>query len=244
MRILIVEDDADLCGMINDRLKREGYETDVCHDGEDAVYYVSQNAYDLVLLDRMLPGRSGTEILKYIRGANVEAQVIITTALDGIGDRIEGLDAGADDYLVKPYDLEELLARIRAVSRRPAKIETETLAFADISLNLTNSTLAGPSGVRELSSREAALMGLFVKTPNRVLKRANILAKVWGPDTDVEDGNLDNYIHFLRRRLKAVNSSAVIRTARGIGYALEQGVNGDDSTGSPSTETRRGYASL
>jgi DNA-binding response OmpR family regulator len=221
MRILIVEDDKDLCAIIKNRLKQEGYESDACHNGEDAIYYISQNAYDLILLDRMLPERSGTEILKHMRTLDIQSHVIITTALDGIGDRIEGLDTGADDYLVKPYDMSELLARIRAVSRRSSKIESENLCFGDITLNVTNGTLSGPSGVRELSIREAALMEMFIKSPNHVLKRATIIAKVWGPDTDVEDGNLDNYIHFLRRRLKAVNSSVVIRTARGVGYSLE-----------------------
>ena len=137
MRILIVEDDADLCAMIQNRLIKEGYETDVCHDGHDAGYYIEHNAYDLILLDRMLPGRSGTEILKYIRDSGIQAHVIITTALSGIGDRIEGLDAGADDYLVKPYDIDELLARVRAVSRRPVKIETESLAEKSVNVDVT-----------------------------------------------------------------------------------------------------------
>jgi len=220
MRVLIVEDDADLCGMIQSRLSREGYEADVCHNGGDAVYYIEQHAYDLILLDRMLPDGSGTGILKHMRDAGIQAHVIITTALNGIGDRVEGLDAGADDYLVKPYDTDELLARIRAVSRRSARIETKGLIFEDIELNPANSTLIGPSGVRELSGREAALMAIFIKNPDRLLKRSMLLAKVWGPDADIEDGNLDNYIHFLRRRLKAVNSTVIIKTARGIGYSL------------------------
>lgn len=220
MRILIVEDDADLCVMIQNRLSHEGYEADVCHDGADAVYYIGQNAYDLILLDRMLPGKSGTEILKYMRDAGIQAHVIITTALNGIGDRVEGLDCGADDYLVKPYDTDELLARIRAVSRRPSKIESNIHTFEDIELDLTNLTLRGPSGFRELSLREAALMEIFVKHPEQLLKRPMLLAKVWGPDAAIEDGNLDNYIHFLRRRLRAVNSSVIIKTARGAGYSL------------------------
>jgi len=220
MRILIVDDDADLCGMIQNRLIREGYEADACNNGDDAVYCICRNAYDLVLLDRLLPGKSGTEILKIMRTTNIQAPVIITTALDGIGDRIEGLDAGADDYLVKPYDMDELLARIRAVSRRPAKMDTVVLNYEDIELNITNSTLTGPAGARELTVKEMALLEVFVKNPDQVLKRQMLLAKVWGPDADVEDGNLDNYIHFLRRRLKAVNSKTAIKTARSLGYSL------------------------
>ena len=222
MRILIVEDDIDLCGLMAGKLRREGYKADLCHNGEDAEHFICQNAYDLILLDRMLPGRSGTEILKRLRTMGVQSHVIITTALDGVGDRIDGLDSGADDYLVKPFDLDELLARIRAVSRRPSRLESETIAFADMSLNLTNMTLAGPGGVRELSGREAALLETFIRNPCIVLKRSMIMAKVWGPDADIEDGNLDNYIHFLRRRLKAVGSVAGIRTARGVGYSLEE----------------------
>ena len=221
MRILIVEDDTDLAGIVRGRLKREGYEADICCCGNDAVFYACQNAYDLIILDRMLPEISGTDILKHMRKSSIQAHVIITTALDGVGDRVEGLDAGADDYLVKPYDMDELLARIRAVSRRPAKLEAEKLVFEDISLNLTNSTLNGPLGTRGLTSREAALMEILVKNPHHVLKRASLMAKVWGPGTDIEDGNLDNYIHFLRRRLKATGSSVIIKTARGVGYSLE-----------------------
>jgi len=220
MRILIVEDDSDLCALIKGRLEREGYETDAVGDGEDALYYIGQHAYDLILLDRMLPGRSGTDILKYMRGEGIQAHVIMTTAMSGIGDRVYGLDSGADDYLVKPYDIDELLARVRAVSRRPAKIEGSVLAFADIELDMLNSTLKGPGGVRDLSVREAALMEILVKNPEQVLKRGMLLSKVWGPDADIEDGNLDNYIHFLRRRLGAVKSSVSIKTARGVGYSL------------------------
>ena len=224
MRILIVEDDIDLAGIIADRLIKEGYAADVSNNGSDAVYFIDQKTYDLIILDRMLPGRAGTEILKHMRAAGIHTHVIITTALDGIGDRIEGLDAGADDYLVKPFDPDELLARIRAVSRRPMKIETEELCFGDIVLDLTNSTLTGPVGARELSKREASLMEILIKNPGTVLKRANIIIKVWGPEADIEDGNLDNYIHFLRRRLNAVGSSVTIRTTRAIGYSLNKSI--------------------
>ena len=223
MRILIVEDDHDLCELLKNRLEREGYDADAVGDGEDALYYIGQHAYDLILLDRMLPGRSGTDILKHMRSGGIQAHVIMTTAMSGIGDRVFGLDAGADDYLVKPYDMDELLARVRAVSRRPAKIEAESLAFSDIELDLTNSSLIGPSGVRDLSVREAALMETLMRNPGQVLKRGMLISKVWGPDADVFDGNLDNYIHFLRRRLGAVSSTVNIKTARGVGYSLVSG---------------------
>jgi len=221
MRILIVEDDKDLCNAILYHLERDGYSADVCHNGGDALYYIEQNAYQLILLDRMLPEQSGIEILSRMRASGIQTPVIITTALNGLGDRITGLDSGADDYLVKPYAMDELLARIRAVSRRPVQIESRNISFGDISLDLMNDTLTGPTASHVLSRREADLLEVMIQNPQRVLPRNTLFARVWGADAPVEDGNLDNYIHFLRRRLKTIGSTVTIRTARGIGYALK-----------------------
>lgn len=223
MRILIVEDDKDLASAICYHLEREGYTADLCHNGGDALHFIKQQAYQLILLDRMLPERSGIDILSQMRAAGIETPVIMTTALNGVGDRIAGLDAGADDYLIKPFAMEELLARIRAISRRPMQLEkNRRLSFSDISLDLINYTLIGPTGSHTLSKRESDLMETFIRNSARILPRTVLLAQVWGPDAPVEDGNLDNYVHFLRRRLKTVGSTAKIRTARSIGYALEE----------------------
>lgn len=223
MRILIVEDDKDLASAICYHLEREGYTADLCHNGGDALHFIKQQAYQLILLDRMLPERSGIDILSQMRATGIETPVIMTTALNGLGDRIAGLDAGADDYLIKPFAMEELLARIRAISRRPMQLEkNRRLSFSDISLDLINYTLSGPTGSHTLSKRESDLMETFIRNSARILPRAVLLAQVWGPDAPVEDGNLDNYVHFLRRRLKTVGSTAKIRTARSIGYALEE----------------------
>lgn len=222
MRILIVEDDLDLCDAIKYHLDRAGYAADTCDNGGDALHFISQQAYQLIILDRMLPEVNGLTILQQMRARGIQIPVIITTALNGIGDRIEGLDAGADDYLVKPFVMEELLARIRAISRRPSNLEpAHALQFADLSLDLMAFTLSGPSSSHTLSKREAELMEIFMENPLRLLPRNLLLARVWGPDAPVEDGNLDNYIHFLRRRLKTVGSKAQIKTARAIGYSLE-----------------------
>lgn len=221
MRILIVEDDMDLCGVIQNYLKREGYAVDMCHNGGDALYFIRQNAYDLILLDRMLPEKNGMELLRQARADGISAYIILATALNGIGDRITGLDAGADDYIAKPYDMEELLARVRAISRRPLQLENRSIQFEDITLDLTNGTLQGLAASRTLSNREAALLEIFLRNPHKVLPRAMLIARVWGPETPIEDGNLDNYIHFLRRRLQTVSNVARIRTARSVGYALE-----------------------
>lgn len=224
MRILLVEDDKELCDAIKLQLEQAGYETDCCGQGQEAFYYAAEYPYDVIILDRMLPQMDGLSVLSGLRRKGVTTPVIITTALDGINDRIDGLDAGADDYLVKPYAPGELLARIRAVARRPGKLEQNHIkSFSNISLDPDKRELAGPGGTVQLSRREAALMEYLIRNPGQVLPRGLILSYIWGPDSEVEDGNLDNYIYFLRRRLKSIGALARIRTVHGIGYRLEHG---------------------
>lgn len=221
MRILLVEDDEKLNEALTFQLKKEGFLVDSCLDGEEALYYIEQKIHDLILLDRMLPLISGTEILSKMRLSGNQTPVILITALGELNDRVLGLDLGADDYLVKPFAFEELMARIRCVSRRPRKLELgEKLRFGDIVYQMDENTLIGPCGFCRLSKREGTLLESFLRNPEQTLSRALLLTKVWGMDSDVEDGNLDNYIHFLRRRLKSVESSARIFTVRGIGYRI------------------------
>ena len=222
MRILMIEDDKDLCEAVRIHLNREGHTADFCHDGEDGLHFALQNAYDLILLDRMLPGRDGISVLSALRGQGFSTPVLMITARDGIGDRVDGLDAGADDYLVKPFAAAELLARIRALSRRPQQWESvHKLELGDIELDLELCILNCRTQTITLSKRESRLLELFLRNPGQVLTRELLLARVWGPDAPVEDGNLDNYIHFLRRRLKSVQSGLQITTVRGVGYRLE-----------------------
>jgi len=222
MRILLVEDDEKLKSALAFRLEKEGFSIDTCGDGEEALYYIEQNIHDLILLDRMLPGLDGTEILSKIRNAHNQTPVIFITALGTLEDKVGGLDLGADDYLVKPFAFQELMARIRCVSRRPRKLEADNrLSYGDIVYRPDENTLAGASGACSLSPREGELLEAFLRSPGRPLSRTLLLTKVWGIDTDVEEGNLDNYIHFLRRRLKTVGSSVCIRTIRGKGYTME-----------------------
>lgn len=222
MRILLVEDDEKLNHSLSFQLEKEGFLVDTCQDGEEALYYIKQNIHDLILLDRMLPCMSGTEILTRMRKARNQTPVILITALGTLDDKVTGLDLGADDYLVKPFAFEELMARIRCVTRRPRKIElNEQLSFGDIFYRLDENKLTGASGSCSMSKREGALLEAFLRSPEQTLSRTLLLTKVWGMDTDVEDGNLDNYIHFLRRRLKTVGSSIRIQTIRGIGYRME-----------------------
>lgn len=222
MRILLVEDDEKLKNSLAFQLQQEGFIVDTCSDGEEALYYIEQNIHDLILLDRMLPYLSGTDVLSKMRGGNNQTPVILITALGTLDDKVQGLDLGADDYLVKPFAFEELTARIRCITRRPRKMElTGQLAFGDIVYRPEDNMLTGVSGACSMSRREGDLLEVFLRNPGAPLSRTLLLTKVWGPESDVEDGNLDNYIHFLRRRLKTVGSRVSIRTIRGIGYQIE-----------------------
>lgn len=223
MRILIVEDDVALCQAMSFHLEKAGYTVDLCHDGADGLHFIKQEAYDIIILDRMIPSINGLDVLRNIRALNISTPVIMVTALNSIGDRVTGLDAGADDYLVKPFATQELLARVRALGRRPVEWDNSILLdLGNTSLNMSEYVLSSPSGTCNLSKREAELFEAFFKQPGQALPRALLLSRVWGPDAPVEDGNLDNYIHFLRRRLKAVNSNLQIKTIRSVGYCLEE----------------------
>lgn len=222
MRILIVEDDKDLCLGIQFHLEHAGYTTDICFNGEDALHFILQSAYDLIILDRMLPSIDGLSILQKIRRQAITTPVLMVTALSTLQDKVDGLDSGADDYLTKPFETEELLARVRALARRPVQWKNvNIITYEDTSFNTGTLVLKGPSSTCSLSKREATLAEVFLQNPNMVLPRSVILSKVWGPDAPVEDGNIDNYIHFLRRRFKNVGSTLQIKTLRGIGYRLE-----------------------
>lgn len=221
MRILLAEDDKNLNNTLTRRLQAKGFTVDSCFDGEDALYYANLNIYDVLLLDRMLPSMEGTEILIKLRDNHVNVPIIMITALGALEDKVSGLCAGADDYLVKPFEFEELLARIQSVTRRSLLLHTtDSLQLMDVSYLPENDTLTGPDGNCSLSKREGALLEVFLRNPNQTLSRSMLLLKVWGPESDVEDGNLDNYIHFIRRRLKTVGSRLQLKTIRGIGYSL------------------------
>ena len=227
MRLLIIEDNKDLCDGMCFQLQHEGYTIDTCYTGEYALYYALQHSYDVIILDRMLPDIDGLSILKIIRQKNINVPVIMVTAMERLLDRIDGLDSGADDYLVKPFAMEELLARVRALARRPQKIEqTELLTYSDLELDVKKQLVRTAQKSSSLTKREADLLEFFMRNPNQVLPRETILSRVWGPDNFVEEGNLDNYIHFLRRRLKSIDCTAQIKTIHSVGYCLESCAGG------------------
>ncbi|WP_373215672.1 response regulator transcription factor [Ruminococcus sp. 5_1_39BFAA] len=222
MRILVIEDDIELAEAMKFRLEKEDFVVDVCHDGEEGLYYMQENMHDLVILDRMLPSLDGVSVLKAARKSHISTPVIFLTALGELNDKVTGLECGADDYMVKPFAFEELLARIHCIMRRPGKWDdSDLLKLGDISFDPETNRLFKDSKECTLSKREGALLEVFLRNPGQTLTRTVLLSRVWGLDSDVEEGNLDNYIHFLRRRLKAVNSTLSLKTIRGIGYQME-----------------------
>lgn len=223
MNILMIEDDKELCTAVSFRLEQEGFSVTVCHDGEEGLYYMQESPFDLVILDRMLPHMNGIEVLKEARSRQIKTPVLMLTALGELDDRLAGLNGGADDYMVKPFAFEELLARIQCLLRRPAVYQDSVkfISLADVSFVPKTRTLSSHEKTCTLSSREGELMEVFLRNPGQTLPRQLLLSRVWGLEADVEEGNLDNYIHFLRRRLKAVESTLQIRTVRGVGYQLE-----------------------
>lgn len=223
MRILLIEDDESLCQTIPFQLRQEGFSVDVSQDGEEGLLFIREQVHDLILLDRMLPGLDGMEVLRTMRREGIATPVIFLTALGQVGDRTLGLNNGADDYMVKPFAFEELLARIRCVLRRPVSLQNaETLAFGDVTYEPRTLVLRRGGASTTLSKRLGDLLELFLRNPGQTLPRQTILLRVWGMDCDVEDGNLDNYTYFLRRSLRKVGSRLHLTTVRGVGYRLEE----------------------
>lgn len=223
MRILIVEDDEQLLEALRLQLEHNGFQTDCITNGTDALYYAVQNIYDVIILDRMLPGIDGLTILKLLRDKQIHTPVILATAIDSVSERIAGLDCGADDYIVKPYDVGELLARIRVLQRRPVSLEnTDLLTYDDLTFYPESKKLCTRDKEIRLSRRESVLMEYFLKHSEKTLSRQLVYTRVWGPDGEVEDGNLDTYIYYLRKHLRTLNSRVQIATVHGIGYRLEK----------------------
>lgn len=221
MRILLIEDDVNLCETLRFQLEKEGHQVDICHDGRDGLDLFLQDGHELVLLDRMLPTMNGLLVLKKARNAGLTTPVIVITALGELYDRIEGLDSGADDYIVKPFAFEELMARIRSLGRRTGNWADDNLiSFCDISYDCNLRILSGPDNSIQLSGREGRLMEVFLRSPGVVLRRMVLLSRVWGIDAEVEESNLDTYVHYLRKRLAYVKSVLNLKTVRGTGYIL------------------------
>lgn len=221
MRILIVEDETALAEALTEILKVNGYLADAVGNGPEGLEYIRTGIYDLVLLDIMLPGMDGLSVLRTIRQEKFYVPVILLTAKSELSDIITGLDAGSDDYLPKPFSTAELLARIRALSRRGQQYLDDSLQYEDLSLNQSTMELCSQTGTIKLGQKEYQLMELFLRNPRQVLPKDLLLSKVWGLDADTDYNNVEVYISFLRQKLHALDTRVSIRTNRGIGYSLE-----------------------
>ncbi len=222
MRILLVEDEKNLSNAIEFILKKNKYIVDCVYDGENGLDYALSNIYDLIILDIMLPKLDGVEILKNIRKEKISTPVLFLTAKSTLEDKVVGLDAGADDYLSKPFEIEELLARIRAMLRRKGDIiKDDTITFKDIKLNINNYTLYCNDKSIQLPLKEFNIMQIFINNPNNIITKEFLLEKVWGYDTEAEYNNVEVYISFLRKKLARIGSKVEIKTSRGIGYYME-----------------------
>ena len=224
MRVLLLEDDLNLCDTMEQALGKEGYSVDSCHDGETAMLYALNTdlGYELAIVDRMLPIIDGLTIIKSMRRKEIMIPVLIITGMSALDDRIDGLDGGADDYLVKPFHIRELLARVRALTRRPYEMkETNILAYADLKFDRSNRLLQKGNQELTLTVKETELLYSLMKTPETLLTKEQLVLRVWGADSNIEPGNVENYISFLRKRLKELHSRCEIKTVYGTGYKLE-----------------------
>ena len=221
MNILIVEDEINLAMALKEIMDKQSYQTTIAFDGEDGYLYASNGDYDLIILDGMLPKMDGFEIIKKLRALKIKTPVIMLTARDGIKDKIEGLDSGADDYMTKPFVPEELLARVRALSRRKGEVVLNELVYEDIMLNLSLSELSCGEKTIGLSYTELEMLRVLMSNIGIVISKDALLTKVWGNDTEADYNNVEAYVSFLRKKLDFIGSKLSIKTLRKLGYKLE-----------------------
>jgi two-component system response regulator MprA len=224
MRILVVDDDAAVRESLGRALRLEGYEVELASDGAEALERLEANGDDpdLVVLDVLMPNVDGLEVCRTLRRTGSRLPVLMLTARDEVSDRVAGLDAGADDYVVKPFALAELLARVRALLRRSADEAVDILRFADVELDPSTREVRRDGDRIELTRTEFALLELFLLNPRQVLTRSIIFERVWGYDFGFGSNSLDVYIGYLRRKTEAGGKSRLIQTIRGVGYALRE----------------------
>jgi DNA-binding response OmpR family regulator len=222
MRILVVEDEHKIAGAVKRGLEQESYAVDVAYDGDEGLSNALTDEYDIIVLDRMLPGLlDGADICKEIRANGIRTPVIMLTAKDKVEDRVGGLNAGADDYLVKPFAFEELLARIRALLRRPHDHVGNVLAIDDLTLDTTSFEVKRAGRKIQLSQREYSLLEYLMRNQNRILSKANIIGHVWDYDADILPNTLEVYVGYLRNKIeRPFRGPGLIHTVRGFGYKL------------------------
>ena len=223
MRLLVVEDEYRLSELISSRLKKEKYTVDVSLDGEEGLYNALSDIYDLIILDIMLPKVDGIEILKNIRKNNIKAKVIMLTAKSELDDKLLGFENGADDYITKPFHIDELVARINVQLRKSNSITNNTIEYGDIKLDLKKCNLINKNTNDEINiiNKEFQLLEYFLNNPNQVLSKELIYDKVWGMENDIMSNNLEAYLSFIRKKLKLIDSKVNIKSVRNLGYKME-----------------------
>jgi len=220
MQVLIVEDDVRLAQAVGKILEENGYVVDLVHDGQSGLEYAESGIYDVIILDVMLPKMDGFEVSKQLRRKSVETPVLMLTARGAIPDKIEGLDSGADDYMTKPFSPAELLAHLRALTRRQGQVVFETLEFGDLKLNLESHDLSCGAKSINLSFKEFQLINILMANKGQTVSKELLISKVWGVESSAVDNNVEAYISFLRKKLKFLNSNVQIETLRKVGYRL------------------------
>ena len=221
MNILLVEDEHALSNAIKKILEQQGYFVDAVYDGLSAVDYAKGMEYNLIILDVMLPKLDGFEVLRILRRDGVHTPTLMLTARSAVQDKVTGLNGGADDYMTKPFDTEELLARVSALTRRTGEIVVETVGWEDLSLNVKSAVLSCGSESVQLSRKEYEVMRLFLYNPTMIITKDQLIMRVWGIESEATDNNVEVYISFLRKKLKYLKSHVSIKNLQRIGYRLE-----------------------
>lgn len=222
MRILIAEDEVRLADALGQILSEAKYMVDIVHDGEDAYDYAESGIYDAIVLDVMMPKKNGYEVATELRKAKINTPIIMLTAKDAVNDKVAGLDCGADDYMTKPFSPKELLARLRALTRRRGEFVLDEMKYGDLTFNADTCTLSRGAKNTHLNFKEGEVLKLLMNNPESAVSKDDFITKVWGYDSDTTDNNVEAYISFLRKKIAFLGSDVSIIALRKIGYKLEK----------------------
>lgn len=223
MKVLVVEDEKMISDAVRKILKDAGFESDAVYDGEDGVYYAEEGDYDLIILDIMLPRLSGLSVIEKIRKAKVSTPVLMLTAKNTVPDKVAGLNGGADDYMTKPFDKDELVARVNALTRRKGEIVLSTLEFSDLVLDSDSAVLRRNGDEISLTKKELGVLKMLILNKGRTVTKESLIVNIWGTDSDTTENNVEAYISFIRKKLKYLGSGVTVKNIPGIGYRIEEG---------------------
>ena len=223
MQVLIVEDEKRLAKALRQILMEQKYMVDMVHDGNDGLDYALSGIYDVIILDIMLPYRDGYSVAYELRKQKIDTPILMLTAKDTVPDKVSGLNSGADDYMTKPFSPAELLAHLRALTRRTGQVIFENLEFGDLKLNLESHDLSREGKSINLSFKEFSILEILMANRNQIVSKETLISKVWGVESTAVDNNVEAYISFIRKKLKHLGTNVQIETVRGVGYRLVEG---------------------